>query len=167
MFDRSAPALAIFALASALPIGAAAAAETDVARALEVDPRPHAIYVEAVGWTTLGGGVSLDYEYRIDDVFALSVGPTATLNAYHDEGEILFGGRLNAHFFIGSGEHRLELGAGVSLLTSGDDGGLAALPNAVVAWRYQPLDGGVLVRVGAMLANGISAPVGLSVGASF
>lgn len=162
----------LLAVLSNLSFGALSArAESGLEERIEeeVEPARHAMYVEVAGGMILGASLSLDYEYRFTDHFALSGGPTALglSAAIFEESHAYYGGRLMARFLVGTGDHRLELAGGVSLVTDEDGSGIAALPNAVVAWRYQPVVGGIVVRLGAMFSNGLGGPIGLSVGGAF
>ncbi len=82
-----------------------------------------------------------------------------------------FGGQLMAHGLFGpTGSHSFELAAGASSFVlvrrSGDLEAYGA-PAGFVGYRYQPLDGGTLVRAGVGWNYGIGFGANLSLGYAF
>ena len=168
--SRSSVIVAIVMLAS-VTSGGAAHAERPVLTGHQGQDglARHAIYAEFTPtYAFFGYTASLDYEYRVGEHFALSTGMTVLEKLpfiFDNTRATYYGGRVIGHVLVGTGDHRLELAAGVSVLMDDDDGMVA--PNAAVAWRYQPRDGGFVFRLGAMLSNGVGGPVGLAMGGAF
>lgn len=111
-----------------------------------------------VGYVELGGNVlwpgSLNLEVMLTPELAVRVGaaPGAAFP-------------LMLNYLQGRGPHRAELGLGV-LLGAGED----VYGTGTIGYRYQPRDGGLVLRAGItpLLDNGAVAPwAGLSIGISF
>lgn len=110
-------------------------------------PAQNAIYAEALG---NGLFVSLNYERFIDPATAIRFGGFL---ASEGNGNII----AMYNRLIGDGSSRLELGGGLTYLrwgteTVGGNGmdvpGDFLLVSGTIGYRYQPVDGGLVVRAG-------------------
>ena len=152
-----------------------------VAQAAEVEEPPpdlglateptvkHAVYVEATTLVLLNS-LGVAYAYRPLRGFAVSGGLGVGAIIFM-EVVPTFGGQLMAHGLFGpTGSHSFELAAGASsfalIRRSGDLEGYGA-PAGFVGYRYQPLDGGTLVRAGVGWNYGIGLGANLSLGYAF
>ena len=152
-----------------------------VAQAAEVEEAPpdlglateptvkHAVYVEATTLVLLNS-LGVAYAYRPLRGFAVSGGLGVGAIIFM-EVVPTFGGQLMAHGLFGpTGSHSFELAAGASsfalIRRSGDLEGYGA-PAGFVGYRYQPLDGGTLIRAGVGWNYGIGLGANLSLGYAF
>lgn len=138
----------------------------------------HALYL---GGTTLGlsNGVGLTYNYQPLRSFAVSLGVGtsvfSSLCIFSCPSPITSAGaQAMAHFFSGWQSSNFEFALGVALVeTSGaflyDDGsrGLRVYPSTFLGYRFQPLQGGFLFRVGAAWEYGLALGLHLGLGAAF
>ena len=84
---------------------------------------------------------------------------------------------LMANYLIGSGKHRLELGAGPGVIfSSGDFDGFGGFDSngiygsATIGYRLQPVNSGFMFRLGltpVYTSDGFSSWFGISFGAAF
>ena len=129
----------------------------------------HAVYVEATTLVLLNS-LGVAYAYRPLRGFAVSGGLGVGAIIFM-EVVPTFGGQLMAHGLFGpTGSHSFELAAGASSFVvvrrSGDLEAYGA-PAGFVGYRYQPLDGGTLVRAGVGWNYGIGLGANLSLGYAF
>ena len=111
-------------------------------------PRPeahHAIYVEANS-ALISASLGLNYEYRFVRGFSLSGG----LGAGYAFGGFVVGGpgaQVLAHgLFGGASSHSFEAALGAAVLGGKQP---VVMPATFLGYRFQPLDGGALFRLGA------------------
>lgn len=138
---------------------------------------PNSIYLELLG---NGGLYSINYDRLLSDNVGIRLGLM-----YLSEASFLFVTAkditvipVTLNFFTG-GEHKLEFGAGVSMVSvSGADflgleknsGESTAVPTATLGYRYQPADGGFLFRIGftpIFGPDGVAPLLGISFGSAF
>jgi hypothetical protein len=127
----------------------------------------NAFYAEILG---AGGIYSLNYDRLFSEHVGMRLGMSYVYyGASASVGDTTLGGSshlftfpLDVNFFVGPGDHKLELGGGATLLyaTATVAGGSAAISgaasgqgftamgNAVIGYRYAPQDGGFMFRVG-------------------
>lgn len=136
----------------------------------------HAIYVSATSLVFLNSA-GLNYSFRPLRGLAFSVG-VGYAHAIALIAEVSsVGGQAMAHLLVGSeSPHSFEVAAGLSvietnarLLCDDCDGTrrVAALPAGFLGYRYQPLDGGLLFRVGGAWDLGLGIGLQASFGAAF
>lgn len=137
----------------------------------------HAIYVEGTTLAILNS-IGISYAFRPIRGFAISAG-----FGYGSANGLIvtakgYGGQLLAHLLLGGpSSHSFELALGGALMriegdlifdeTDPTDPVLRILPSAFLGYRYQPLDGGLLVRGGGAWSFGYGIGFSASVGASF
>ena len=83
---------------------------------------------------------------------------------------MLVGGQAMLHLLLPAdtgGFWSAELAAGGALMVRLDGDGVVPFPSAFAGVRRQPLDGGLLFRVGFTWVYGYGAGMGLSVGVGF
>ena len=152
-----------------------------VAQAAEVEEPPpdlglateptvkHAVYVEATTLVLLNS-LGVAYAYRPLRGFAVSGGLGVGAIIFM-EVVPTFGGQLMAHGLFGpTGSHSFELAAGASsfaLIRRSGDLEAHGAPAGFVGYRYQPLDGGTLIRAGVGWNYGIGLGANLSLGYAF
>ena len=146
----------------------------------------NAVYLELLG---NGGLYSINYERALmDNVMArvgfsyFSIGASATDGSGQDASAkvTLMTAPVMANYLLGGGGHSFELGAGALVVYAGgeaESGGLSASANGVgvagtatAGYRYQPLDGGFLFKVGftpLVTDSGFTPWGGLSLGGTF
>lgn len=136
----------------------------------------HALYLEANG-LILTGSLGVTYAYRPMRSLAVSVGfgmayatvILASLTAY--------GGQVMVHGLLGGDSpSSFEIAAGAALtsteanwqFTVGSSGSdLSVTPSAFLGYRYQPMNGGFVFRVGGAWSYAIGIGVSLSFGYAF
>jgi hypothetical protein len=148
---------------------------------VSIEPARHALYAEIAGQGIL---YSLNYEYRVSDHVSLRAGFSSW-----DIPDFAFlshfsytGFPLMVNWLVGSGDSRLEIGAGVvpSHCTVSEtetfwgnqiDGETwIVLGTGTFGYRYQPLWGGVIFRAGItpfVSQHGAAVSGGLSLGFGF
>lgn len=139
---------------------------------------PHALYVEA-NYLGAMGSLGVSYAFRPLRGLAVSVGfGESYMKLLGDEWEC-FGGQVMVHgLFGGAGASSLEIAGGAavvvaegsaSLLVQGrrDNGELGVSPAAFLGYRHQPLDGGILFRLGAAWSYGNGVGASVSLGGAF
>ena len=118
--------------------------------------KPNSIYFEALG----NGGL---YSVNYDRMFTETIGGRIGFS-YIPEIDFIFSSindlmviPVMLNYFIGSVNHKLELGAGIAYVsfTSGDflgfessSGSSGVTGTATIGYRYQPANGGFLFRIG-------------------
>lgn len=109
----------------------------------------------------LGNGLfySINYDHRFSNHWGGRIG-LMFIGGQSDQSNDKIGVAIlpvMANYFVGSGSHRLELGAGLIFAAAGgtlenygsfSGGGLGGL-TSTIGYRYQPAGGGFLFRVGA------------------
>ncbi len=165
-----------------------APADAPPAAAPVVDPAMNLIQLEAATGAITGiglGALSVSYERLIGDHLSLRVGYGLAGGQRNSFG--LGGGDrawIDAHgpyamvHVLFGDTHKLELGAGVGIafyeretthpdrsVTLSD--GTLITPQASIAYRYQPAEGGVFFRIGAMWTLAWGVPFGVGVGYAF
>lgn len=117
-------------------------------------------------------GPGLLYSLNVDLVIADVVALRAGYSSFTFFGDVTLFPVMVSYLGYGSANHRYELGVGAVI----SDGNLRTeiLPTGLIGYRYQPVDGGFLFRVGAVLLVGIKdeSPIVLpwpylSLGATF
>lgn len=142
---------------------------------------PNAVYVELLGNGLL---YSINYEHKVSDLLAARLGfmymaatGTARINGQKSRGEVALAvvpAMLN--FLVGSGSHRLELGAGILLGAASAEaenfefsgfgfGGVTT----TFGYRFQPVGGGFILRIGLTpyYSGGPELSGGVSIGFGF
>ncbi|WP_022836174.1 hypothetical protein [Salisaeta longa] len=134
----------------------------------------NAIYTEVAGNSLL---YSVNYDRRFSDKISGRLG-VMTAGA---SGVSLTAFPLMGNYLLGSGSHRLELGLGPQIflvsidggsgdLAGFDEEGTAIAGTATIGYRYQPMDGGFLFRIGftpSFSQFGFLPWAGLSLGYAF
>lgn len=105
----------------------------------------------------LGGNAllySINYDKLISDDFGLRAGFMAFAAVGSSSAVVAVGVPVLANYFVGEGNHRLELGLGFTYM-AGSVGvadvaaeGSGIMPTGSIAYRYQPVDGGFFFKVG-------------------
>lgn len=131
----------------------------------------HALYAEGGSFFFVGGG-GVSYAWRPIRAFAVSGGAGASYSSLPAQGGVgvLVGGQVMLHLLLPAdtgGVWSAELAAGGALMVRLGDDGVVPVPSAFAGVRRQPLDGGILFRVGFTWVYGYGAGVGLSVGVGF
>jgi len=111
-------------------------------------PAPDASFARlAVYFELLGPGLlySLNVDLVVGDMIALRAG----YSSFEFFGSVTLVPVFASYLGYGSPDQRYELGLGAIINQDGFDDGV--LPAALVGYRYQPLEGGFLFRVGATL----------------
>ncbi|MFO0609243.1 MAG: hypothetical protein U0324_39125 [Polyangiales bacterium] len=138
----------------------------------------HALYVEG---NTLGaiGSLGVAYAYRPLRGVAVSVGAGGSYFTLLRANDAFYGAQLMVHGLIGgdgAGSFEVAGGAavvvadgGASLFAQGHvaHGAVAVSPAAFMGYRYQPLAGGLLFRLGAGWSYGNGVGLSAAVGGSF
>lgn len=134
----------------------------------------HSLYVEGVT-AIIANAISVNYSYRPIKMFALSVGFGAASIFFVGEAHGS-GGQVQGHLLLGRmGDSSFELHAGVALMraTFSFLGGESSTPSFGVlpafglGYRYQPMDGGLLFRIGGAWSYGFGMGIQASIGATF
>lgn len=76
---------------------------------------------------------------------------------------------LTLNYLAGSGSHRMELGGGI-IFGLWDGSSLGILGTGTLGYRYQPLQGGLMFRIGftpVFAVEGIYPLAGVSAGVTF
>jgi len=168
-----APSPLILALAATLCAPARVGAQTEGRPPSPFTARPyarHALYAEGVSFFFVGGG-GVSYAWRPIRAFTVSGGAGASYSFLPALGAgVLVGGQVMLHLLLPAdtgGIWSAELAAGGALRVRLDDDELVPFPSAFAGVRRQPLDGGLLFRVGFTWIYGYGAGVGLSAGVAF
>jgi len=155
----------------------AAAARADAPRLalLERAPEPivHVIHGELVTGI-ITNAVTLNYEHLFGDHVALRIGYGSSMVAAVTQVKTAHGPLAMIVLFVGD-ESKLEVALGGSLVTASHDapfgghldGSWYAVPNFEIGYRYQPRDGGLVMRAGFALSSAFGAPFTLGVGYAF
>lgn len=109
------------------------------------------IYLEIGGNSLV---YSLNYERLVSDDLGLRAGLMGFALATGSEGVLALGIPITGSYFIGKGNHRLEVGAGFLYLSgeigagrvSGNVTGVS--PTGIIGYRYHPNNGKTLFKVG-------------------
>lgn len=135
----------------------------------------HAIYVEATSLIVLDS-IGVQYEYRPIRGFSLSFGLGLSVAVGIVVNARAFGGQMLLHGLVGGDSpSSFEIAAGLSVMTS--DATLifsdtvtrevGVAPALFLGYRFQPLDGGALFRVGGAWSYAFGIGLSCSVGVSF
>lgn len=141
---------------------------------VELEPTRHAVYVElASGLVT--NALTVSYDYRFADHFALRAGYGASLYFLPSGGGGAHGPLLMVSALLGEGTKRWEIGLGASLvrasntppfdLALGDD--WYVVPNAFIGVRRHDPSGGFMFRAGIALSSAWGAPLSVAIGGAF
>jgi hypothetical protein len=128
---------------------------------------PNAMFVEL-----LGRGIALTaiYERMLFATIPHNVSLRAGFGFWGSWGKSGFVVPVEASYLLGS-NHKLELGIGYCFITGRGGGKFSnGAFTALIGYRYQPIDGGFLIRVGftpLFTANKFEPWVGLSLGGAF
>jgi hypothetical protein len=153
-----------FLLAAALGVADAEPAEDRQSK--------NVVFVELLG---NGGLYSVDYERFVTD----SVSVRAGVSVIDVDGGGLVRLRFTAitspwlaNYYVGEGSHKLQLGAGTTLVYDFTDREVSALGTAVIGYRYLPRTAGFTFGIGFTPLVDFSGPsvlpmIGLSVGRNF
>ena len=136
---------------------------------------PNGIYLELLG----SGGI---YSINYDRLFTPNIGGRIGFSYFSfDADNLLLSTTIylfpvSFNYFIGNGNSKLELGAGMTIITGNYDwlglkgSGSAVFANFNIGYRYQPVDGGFLFRIGFtpwITPQGFKLWSGLSIGGTF
>jgi hypothetical protein len=136
---------------------------------------PNSLYVELLGNAGL-------YSFNYDRLFTHNIGARVGFSYLHTSEDIIFREMtfylfpVSVNYFVGEGSSKLELGAGMTIISGSFDfigiqgSGSAVIPNLIIGYRYQPEDGGLLFRIGftpLFAPDKIQAWGGISLGAAF
>jgi hypothetical protein len=136
---------------------------------------PNSLYVELLG----NGGL---YSINYDRLFTSNIGGRIGFSYLSFKKDLflpemtLFTFPVSFSYLLGEGSSKLELGAGITIVSGEFDwvnekgsGGLV-VPNLIFGYRFQSSDGGFLFRIGYIplfTSEGVLSWVGLSMGATF
>lgn len=137
----------------------------------------HAVYVEA---NNLGpiGSLGVNYACRPIQGIALSVGVGGSYLTLLGDESTLYGAQVMVHGLLGgAGASSFEVAGGAAMVVADGRASLLAQPHrangewgatpaAFVGYRHQPLDGGLLFRLGLGWSYGNGVGVSVSLGAS-
>lgn len=131
-----------------------------------IDTARHSVFLElSTGLVT--NSLAINYEYQVEPHISLRLGAGAAVQL---EGASEVGGTLGAQFFT-AGDSRFEGGVGASLLygTSSviQPSKWTVAPAANIGYRYQPVSGGMMFRVGLSYSYNYGLPLQGSAGYSF
>ncbi len=170
----------LFSIGSALLLLVLLSSETTYAQAEEPNPQSakHSVYLELGG---NAGIYTVNYDRKFADHFSGRVG-FMVFGGQSDQptddqiGVAIF--PITANYLASSGSHRLELGAGPLFMAAGGElerygsvggAGFAGV-TSTFGYRYQPVGGGFVFRIGLVPFYSASRPqlwAGLSLGYSF
>lgn len=158
------------------PRPVAAAQPAEPASLGTVPAARHALYLEGNS-LFLTGSLGVSYSYRPVRGFAVSAGFGVSYATVILASLTLYGGQVMVHGLLGGdGPSSFEIAGGAALTasegswyfsTTSSSGGVSLTPSMFLGYRYQPLSGGVLFRVGAAWSYGIGIGASLSVGFAF
>ncbi|MCC6620277.1 MAG: hypothetical protein IT385_03430 [Deltaproteobacteria bacterium] len=139
----------------------------------QTEPLRHVVHGELVtGIVT--NAVTINYEHLLGEHVALRVGYGSSIVFAMTQVKKAHGPLAMLAFFVGD-ESKLEVALGASIVTASHDapfdghlgGSWWAVPNFEIGYRYQPRDGGLVVRAGFALSSAFGAPFTLGVGYAF
>jgi hypothetical protein len=137
--------------------------------------RPNSIYLELLG----SGGV---YSINYDRLFTPNIGGRIGFSYLSLDKDFIipevtmYFFPLSFNYFVGNGSSKLEFGVGMTFVTGQFDwfglkgSGSIVIANFNIGYRYQPVDGGLLFRIGfnpVVTPNGVKPWGGLSIGLTF
>ena len=140
-------------------------------------PQQHlnSIYLELLG----SGGI---YSINYDRLFTPNIGGRIGFSYLSTEQDFIIPELtmyifpLSFNYFVGNGSSKLEFGAGMTFITGDYDwlgskgSGSVVVANLNIGYRYQPVDGGFLFRIGftpVVTPNGLQPWGELSIGGTF
>jgi hypothetical protein len=136
---------------------------------------PDSIYGEFLG----SGGI---YSINYDRLFTPNIGARIGFSYLSFERDIIIPETtmyffpISFNYYAGDGNSKLELGAGMTVVTGTVDWfgmkeyGSVVVGNFNIGYRYEPIDGGFFFRIGFtpfVTAEGIQPWGGLGIGATF
>jgi len=122
-----------------------------------------ALYVELSSFL-FWGNISLNYEYLLSNHFSLRAG--LGMGYLLDEHTRQSGGALTMVNYFTGGEHKFELGLGLSFNTPRDNN-INPTPAVTIGYRYQPASPGTIFRLGLTYDYRYGGPVQVSWGKTF
>lgn len=130
-------------------------------------PLQHVIYLEYAGFLVLGS-VSLNYEHALTNSFSFRVGVGVGYTSSLMDSQRGTGLTAMFNYITPLSNNRLEAGLGASLVYSRDlGGGGGIIPAISIGYRYQPVSGGFVYRVGLTCVYWFGTPLQVSIGYAF
>jgi hypothetical protein len=136
---------------------------------------PNSIYLELLG----SGGI---YSINYDRLFTPNIGGRIGFSYLSFDQDVIIPEMtmyffpLSFNYFVGNGSSKLELGAGMTIVTGHFDwfgvkgSGSIVIANLNIGYRYQPVDDGFVFRIGfipVVTPKGVQPWGGLSLGSAF
>ena len=162
--------LATLGLVITLGTNIASAQDISAFDAMPGDTARNALFVElstGLGTDRRAASLALNYEYQVDPHISARLGVGAAVEINRD---YAVGATLGAQFNT-SGDHRFEGGVGVSVLYGGvgeiHSYAYSVAPAANMGYRFQPVSGGLVFRLGFSYSYNYGFPTEASAGYSF
>ena len=131
-----------------------------------VDTARNTVFLE-LSSSLLSNSLAVNYEYQFSDIMSVRVGTGAAMQM---EGASAVGVTAGLQLFT-AGDGRLEGGAGISAVYSNTSPMLpmafGVSPAVNLGYRYQPVEGGMMFRVGLSYSYNFGFPVQGSAGYAF